>query len=273
MSDNNLKLLGLVISACLLTGFVALAADNVSTVAAPTQTPPPTAQNDFVSAITHGTPYWEERYRFENVDQQNFATDANAETLRTILGYKTGVYRNFLVDLGLLGVAQFGGHDFNDGSDSRMHFPSIGDPATTQLSHGNVAYTGLPQTTFIAGRQVISFDNQRWVGASSWRQIPQTFDGISVDNKSLDDFDNHLFHQNRSSGDSVTNGTCDVDTDLFHASYSGIKAIKLIGYSYLTNTDNKVLVPGDVHGLMGMKRYINLVGIKLRNILNVMKMA
>jgi hypothetical protein len=240
------------LKALLLTSALCSVCVSGAEAATAATTAPAAAPNDFMSALTNGTLYWQERYRYENVEQRSFATNANAETLRTILGYKTGVYKDFQIDGAVLNVAQFGGHDYNDGSDGKTQFPAIGDPGTTQLFHATLAYTGLPQTTIIAGRQEIALDNQRWVGNPGWRQIQQTFDGVTIDNKSIDNVDifyAHLFHQNRSGGDNVSNGTYDMDGDLFHVAFTGIKNVKLIGYSYLDNVDNTVAgVPGSTHG-------------------------
>ena len=231
MSRRTLRL------ALLTTTLLSLAA--AAHAAAPAAPAP--AQDDFLSALTNGTPYWQERYRFEDVKQSNLTNNANANTLRSIVGYKTGVYQNFQVDLAVINVAQFGQHEYNDGSDNKTSYPTIGDPADTDILHGSLAYTGLPQTTLVGGRQEIALDNQRWVGAPAWRQVIQTFDGVTATNKSVDNlelFYGHLFHQNRAQGANVTNGVYEGSDDLFHAAYSGLKNVKLVGYSYLTDNDN-----------------------------------
>jgi hypothetical protein len=53
------------------------------------------------------------------------------------------------------------------------------DPAGVEL---NQAFVGWKNATFSAavGRQRLSFDNQRWVGNSGWRQNEQTFDALAL---------------------------------------------------------------------------------------------
>lgn len=224
----------------------------VTAQAAEAPAPMPASQGDFMSALTRGTPYWEERYRFETVNQDGFGHDAYANTLRSVLGYKTGSFQNFQADIAVLNVAQFGDHHYNDGSDGKTTYPAINDAGATELFHGTLSYTGLPQTTITGGRQSLSLDNERWVGKADWRQIAQTFDGFTIENQSLKDFDffyGYMFHQNRNGGPTVTNGVYNTSTNLFHISYGGFKDVKLIGYSYLADIDNNVVVPGGVHGL------------------------
>jgi hypothetical protein len=214
--------------------------------------------NAFVEALKDGTFYWQERYRYEDDKQGGFANDGQANTLRTILGYKTGVYQNFQVDFAGLNVTQFGDHDYNDGIDGRTKFPAIGDPGNTQILHASLTYTGLPQTTLIGGRQEIALDNQRWVGAPSWRQTIQTFDGITAKNTSIDNWElfyGYLFDQNRSQGVNVTNGQYDMSTNLFHAAYTGIKDVKLIGYSYLTSITNIPSLSNATTGIRAEAKY------------------
>ena len=210
-------------------------------------------QRMLVSALTNGTIYGEERYRFETVNQGGFANDANANTLRSILGYKTGVFQNFQADVAVINVSQFGDHAYNDGSDGKTTYPVVKDPGATELLHGSLAYTGLPDTTIVGGRQAVSLDNERWVGAANWRQFAQTFDGFTADNKSLKDFDffyGYLFHENGSGGPTVSNGIYDMSTNLFHVAYSGLTNVKLIGYSYLADIDNNLPgLAGSTHGL------------------------
>jgi hypothetical protein len=198
----------------------------------------PSPQTALESALTDGSFYGQERFRYEDVKQNGFTKDASATTLRSILGYKTGDWQDMQVDLALLNVAQFGNQDFNDGSDNRTAYPAIGDPGDTQLFHASLTYKGLPQTTFIGGRQEVALDNQRWVGAPVWRQIVQTFDGVTVKNTSLDNMElyySYLFHQNRSPGTEVTNGQYDMSTNLLHVAYTGLPGLRLVGYSYLTD--------------------------------------
>lgn len=203
--------------------------------------PAPVASNDFLGALTSGKFSLDARYRYEEVSQDSLQRPAVANTLRTIVGYETGEYHHFKAQLAALNVIHLSNDTYNDGFNGKTAYPSISDPEDLQLFLGNLTYTGVQDTTVIAGRQQLALDQQRWVGAPSWRQISQTYDGVVVKNKSVKDLElmyGFLFHDNRSGGTGVTNGTYDMHTHLMHAAYTGLKDVKLIGYSYLADIKN-----------------------------------
>ncbi|MEZ5919528.1 MAG: hypothetical protein R3D66_06455, partial [Alphaproteobacteria bacterium] len=47
------------------------------------------------SIITEGDVFGHIRYRYETVEQGGIANDAEASTVRTNVGFKTGVYKDF----------------------------------------------------------------------------------------------------------------------------------------------------------------------------------
>lgn len=53
----------------------------------------------------------------------------------------------------------------------------IADPQNVGLNRAQVQYKD-KHLSLTVGRQVISLDDQRWVGASAWRQNEQTFDAV-----------------------------------------------------------------------------------------------
>ena len=69
---------------------VAMAADPV-----PASTAAPAKPVTFVDAVTGGKAHLEFRYRLESVDQDPFADDALASTLRSRLNYVTGDWHGF----------------------------------------------------------------------------------------------------------------------------------------------------------------------------------
>lgn len=48
------------------------------------------AEESLSNLISQGKPILDARYRFENVDQNNALRDANAQTLRTRVGFQSG---------------------------------------------------------------------------------------------------------------------------------------------------------------------------------------
>lgn len=122
--------------------------------------------------------YLDFRLRYENVEQNNALKDAQALTLRTVLGYETKTYSGWSGTLELEDVRIVGGVDeysvpptgFNTGI-----YSVIPDPETTEVNQGFIKYDYKTFTGKL-GRQEIVLDNQRFVGNVGWRQDHQSFD-------------------------------------------------------------------------------------------------
>ncbi len=124
------------------------------------------------------------RWRFEYVDQEGKGS-GKGDPLRLRLGYLTSPHA------GLQAFVEFEGNtpvffdDYNSTRNDKREYPVIADPAEAELNQGWLAYSGLPDTSIKAGRQRITYNNQRFVGNVGWRQMEQTFDAVSVVNRSL----------------------------------------------------------------------------------------
>lgn len=212
----------------------------VSPCVASAQVAPP---NDFIKALSDGTPLFDMRYRYENVQQAGMPhDDAFAETVRTRFGYETGNFDDFKVRVQIENLTPLSTNHYNNGENGLTSFPLIPDPReTVELYEANLAWQGLPQTNMIVGRQTQSLDNERWIGRSNWRQLGQTSDAVTVQNNSIDDvrlFYSYMFRAYRIYGtDAGTPGTTPyhMDAHLLNATYSGISGVKLVAYDYLLN--------------------------------------
>lgn len=131
-------------------------------------------------AIYSGKTFLDLRLRAEWVDFDNATKEGHAETLRTVLGYKTGDYHGVTAFLEFENVSNMGHEDYNSTLNGKTEFGTIVDPELTQV---NQAY--LEGYGFKVGRQKIIFDNARFVGDVGWRQNDQTFDAISYSNNTL----------------------------------------------------------------------------------------
>ncbi|MBV1933804.1 MAG: hypothetical protein KUG59_03880, partial [Parvibaculaceae bacterium] len=137
--------------------------------------------DDLAKALTEGDISLDVRYRYETVEQDGFANDATASTLRTKLGYKTGSFYGFAGLVEIENVAEIGNDDdYNSTTNGNGAYPVVADPSGTEINQAALFYTGFDNTTLIGGRQKIQFDNQRFVGAVGFRQNDQTFDGVTV---------------------------------------------------------------------------------------------
>lgn len=147
--------------------------------------------DDLWRALTGGKPDLFVRYRFENVDdgQRPVLEDAYANTLRSALGYSTGLYHGFGLYGQLEDVRTLGDEDFNDGGGN--HHASravVVDPQGTEVQQANIRYRGLPKTQVWLGRQEIEHRQaplHRYVGNVLWRQNWQSFDALRVVNDSV----------------------------------------------------------------------------------------
>lgn len=181
------------------------------------------------------------RYRYEHVDQDGLANEANAHTLRARVGFLTGK----VFDLQFLvegeGVVQFN-DDFNDTTNGNATFPVVADPEDFQINRLQVEYSGLPQTVITVGRQRINLDNQRFVGGVAFRQNEQTFDAARITNTSIENLNltyiyvnqiNRIFGEEGGTGGAgAFQGALEGDTHLFNAGYEIKDWGKLTGYAY-----------------------------------------
>jgi hypothetical protein len=133
-----------------------------------------------LSATAQSSPWsfeWNLRARHEQVSDDAYAREANAETLRLRAGLRFAGDGGWNGLLEAEGIAAGGAHD--SGANGKSGDPQVVDPAGVEL---NQAFVGWKNATFSAavGRQRLSFDNQRWVGNSGWRQNEQTFDALAL---------------------------------------------------------------------------------------------
>jgi hypothetical protein len=122
---------------------------------------------------------WNARLRQETVDDDAFARDASADTLRLRVGLRLHWADGFSALIEGEGIAD-AGDSYNSGANGRTTRPAITDPEGIELNQAFVAWKGATAATTL-GRQRLLFDNQRWIGNSGWRQNEQTFDALSAD--------------------------------------------------------------------------------------------
>ncbi|MDF1881284.1 alginate export family protein, partial [Sulfurimonas sp. MAG313] len=126
------------------------------------------------------------RPRYEGVNENNAKPNANALTNRLVLG----------VNADLLGtdwlstyVEMTDVHSLNNnynGLDGKDNANSVvADPKQTRLTQSYLDFK-YNKTIFRAGRQMVNLDNQRFIGAVGWRQMPQTFDAYAIVDNSIE---------------------------------------------------------------------------------------
>ena len=212
----------------------------------------PAAADSIGEAIDSGKPIINLRMRYEHVDQDGFANDADALTGRARLGYETGSFYGFslLTDFEL--ITHFGAEDFNSTVNGRTSYPVVADPDMGQVNRAQVSYTGLPETTVVVGRQRIILDNARFVGNVGWRQNEQTFDAARVTNTSLPDTTidyAYVRRVNRIFGAGSSAGEFQGDTHLVNLGYTGLGFADLTGYAYLIDLNEAPALSTATYGL------------------------
>ena len=140
------------------------------------------AQNATISdAIGAGKLVFEERLRYEGVDQAPFAHNADALTLRTHLGWETGAWENLKGAIEFEDVRHIGSPHYNSTTNGKTQYPTVGDPDVTELDRLQLTWTPSQNFSATVGRQRINLDDQRFIGQANWRQDDQTFDAGRLD--------------------------------------------------------------------------------------------
>lgn len=195
----------------------------------------------FEAAILNGTPWIEERYRYEDDSQDGITRHAKASTLRSRVGYETGAFENFKTGFELQNVESIGAKHYNSGINGKALYPTVTDPEETAVRQAYISYDGIYKTEIKAGRQLINLDNQRFVGQSDWRQFGNNFDAVSLNTiyfRNADIFYAYVRQANRGYTDSSPLGTLIGNTHLINASYVFVPELKVTGYSYLLDFES-----------------------------------
>ncbi len=140
--------------------------------------------DSLTSALLGTEPLVDLRLRWESLTQSDFSREAQALLLRSRLGFRTGQ----LFDTTLLAEASLLTplvDDYNSGLNGRTVYPSISDPENYELHRLQLENTSLPDTDLLVGRQRVSLDDQRFVGASNWRMNENTLDSARIVNTSI----------------------------------------------------------------------------------------
>jgi len=140
------------------------------------------------------TPLVDARLRWESVGQDNALKHADAVTARVRLGgeVKAGPFAFLAESEATLGID----NDYNSSTNDKTRFAGVSDPQNIELNRLQLVFTGISKTILTVGRQRINIDDQRWVGASGWRQNEQTFDAVRLQSKLLGPVDVDIAYSN-----------------------------------------------------------------------------
>jgi len=215
--------------------------------------------DDLFNALKSGTPGVQLRLGYEMSDlDNNSSRTANSVTLRTRLSYRTGELE--LPYVKASGFLQF--HNLSAFLDhyspEKLTYDTVADPDGNRIQQ---AYLDLKafDTTLRIGRQEIIMDDHRLIGNIDWRQNGQSFNGVSLTNKSIQDFEFFASYITKINTILLKEVPLDdMGLILGHIKYTGIKDTTISVYDYLldsrgdTKNDRDIgtlgaRVTGDVH--------------------------
>ncbi len=219
------------------------------------------AGDNLIDALKGGKVDLYLRYRFEFVDDDqprvisgtpptlNGPLDAAyANTLRTALGYGTGLFYDFGAYLQFEDVRVADNDAYNDGgSNGVFDQATVVDPEGTEIHQAYLRHLGIPYTTLKLGRQEIEHRPpplHRYIGNILWRQNWQSFDAVRTINEYLPatviDYA-YAWNTNRIFGeDNELPDRSDfrMDSHFMKIDYSGFQYGKFEQYTYLLDFES-----------------------------------
>jgi len=120
------------------------------------------------------------RYRLEAVDDDRFAENATASTLRARVGIASPEWSGWQLNLAGHASRHLGAEDFNSTANGRGAYPVVADPDDEGISEAWIGYRRDDHFSVRLGRQRLTEDNLRFLGNVGFRQLEQTFDAAAL---------------------------------------------------------------------------------------------
>jgi hypothetical protein len=194
-----------------------------------------------LQAVTDGKLLLNLRPRYEYVDQDGRAHNANALTLRSLVGWQTQSYAGLSAMIQLINVGRVN-DNYNDTKNGRTTFPIVADPDDTDINQLYFDYSGVPDTKLRLGKQSIKLDNVRFIGNVEFRQVMQVFTGVTAENKSLPDTTFYAGHLERLK--TIFGDEQGIKLDILHGDYEWSKGNHAIAYGYFHDSAKTASVTG-----------------------------
>jgi hypothetical protein len=219
------------------------------------------------AAIQGGKTNFSLKARYESVETPTTTTgQAKAMTMGYRFGYETGAYHDFAVNVQAQGV--WGNKQYADGQTNPTQasgLNTVNDPAGVNLSQAHLIYRGIADTTIKQGRQVIRYDDDRWVGNVDWRQNWQTYDASSITNKSIADTTvqaAYVTNVNRPSTDGAASGNTHMKSTLVNVNNKSLSFADIVAYNYRLDYTNPTYAAAS-NGNSNTFGSTNTTGVKL----------
>lgn len=185
----------------------------------------------FAESLENTEVKWHFRYRLEDVDQDNALEDATASTLLSRVTLDTQTYNDFSFKLEVDNVSAVTNRDdYNSTLNGNTDYSVVADPEATEINQAALTYSGFDNTKVIAGRQRINLGTQRFVGGVGWRQNEQTYDGVLINNKSINN--TNLTYAYVNNINTITDGNVDTRSHFVNYDWSFLDNMSLNFYGY-----------------------------------------
>ncbi len=223
----------------------------------------PLAADSVREAFQEGNLLLQVRPRYTAVDQAG-VPQAHWASVRTVLGWQTLEYRGFSLVAEAINVARFDTSNaisytntpaytgIYPGSGWKFpfkgpyypgYYPLVEDPNLTDVNRLFVQYDGPAHTTVRLGRQVVRIDNQRFIGDYDYAQLPQVFDGVTIENSALQGL--HVLYGYFSRVRNAYGVQWSTSTNALNVRYEHASALKVAAYGYFQEQP----ITGSVTGL------------------------
>ena len=177
------------------------------------------------------------RYRYEFVDQDGVAKDANASTLKSRLTYKSATYNGLKAVMELDNVTLIGDENYRTPTNGNLGYPIVADPDGTDFNQALLAYKNA-DFDLTVGRQRIIHGGQRFVGGVGFRQNEQTYDALTLATKVQESVSvnySYIWHVNRIFGpkdSAVQAKRWQSDSHIFYGTVAPAKDHSVKAYAY-----------------------------------------
>ncbi|WP_154067163.1 alginate export family protein [Pseudomonas sp. CC6-YY-74] len=208
------------------------------------------ASENLGNLFKDGKPILDLRYRYEHVDQDNALNNANAQTLRTRVGFQSGKWYGLSALIEADNVSRIGDASYDNLRNGQDDFSVVADPDGSEINQALLRYDHSLGNA-VVGRQRINLDNQRFVGGVGWRQNEQTYDGVLGQLKPLDgltltyayiDQINSIFGPADNRFDTAGNpANIEGHSHLINAQYVVMPELTATAYQYHLGLDNLAL--------------------------------
>lgn len=212
------------------------------------------AASSLAEMLSEGDTSLSFRYRYELVDQDGVAEDANASTLKSRLTYKSASYEGYTALMEVDNVTVIGDENYRTPTNGNVSYPIVADPDGTDFNQAYLTYKGADYSASL-GRQRILHGGQRFVGGVGFRQNEQTYDALTFSSKALGPISvdySYIWNINRIFGpkdSAVQAKRWESDSHILLASMSPAEGQTLKGYAYMLDFGNAAANSSSTYGV------------------------